>query len=164
MEGNIKGDTMPQLVKGGKYVYGWSKVGDTGKIVIPPDAVEEYNLRDGEKVILMPGSSCLGGFGITTVERLQNSLLDSMVAPFLETDFTIPEGDDTGENWKPYKKQPIKVLMKSLVILTIIGALLISGCARQDSFDAPFNVGFLILDIPREDGELTVAVWYPTQE
>lgn len=84
---------MPQLVKGGKYVYGWSKVGDTGKIVIPPDAVEEYNLRDGEKVILIPGSSRSGGFGITTVERLQNSPLIRMVAPFLETDFTIPEGD-----------------------------------------------------------------------
>ncbi len=35
---------MPQLVKGGKYVYGWSKVSTKGKIAIPDKAKEEYNL------------------------------------------------------------------------------------------------------------------------
>lgn len=73
---------MPQLVKGGKYVFGWSTVGNTGKIVIPPEAIEEYTLKDGEKVILIPGSSRSGGFGITTGERLKDSPLAGMAAPF----------------------------------------------------------------------------------
>lgn len=54
-----------------------------------------------------------------------------------------------------------------LMIMAIIAALLISGCARKDSppESAPFNIGFLILDIPKENGTvLTVAVWYPTQD
>ena len=82
---------MPHLVKGGKYVYGWSKVGNTGKIVIPSEAIEEYDLKDGEKVILIPGSSRSGGFGITTGERLKDSPLVSMVAPFFEKE--IHEGE-----------------------------------------------------------------------
>jgi len=47
---------MPQLVKGGKYTFGWSRVGDTGRIVIPAEAVEEYRLKESEKLILVPGS------------------------------------------------------------------------------------------------------------
>jgi dienelactone hydrolase len=53
--------------------------------------------------------------------------------------------------------------MRSVVILAL-GVLLISGCTQQDSSDdAPFHVGFFILDIPCEP-ELTIAVWYPTHE
>ena len=41
---------MPQLVKGGKYIFGWSKVGKEGKIKIPPEAYEEYNLKKDKYV------------------------------------------------------------------------------------------------------------------
>ena len=30
---------MPQLVKGGKHVFGWSKVGNNGVIKIPPEVI-----------------------------------------------------------------------------------------------------------------------------
>jgi hypothetical protein len=33
---------MPQLVKGGKHTFGWSRVGKTGRIIIPPEALTEY--------------------------------------------------------------------------------------------------------------------------
>ncbi len=66
---------MPRIVKGGKYVYGWSKVGDRGKIVIPKEAIEEYNLMAYKNVILIPGSKRSGGFGLTTVGLLKNSPL-----------------------------------------------------------------------------------------
>ncbi len=50
------------------------------------------------------------------------------------------------------------------VISIIVMTLIICGCARQDT-PAPFHVGFLIVDIESDNGEdLTVAVWYPTQE
>ena len=38
---------MPQLVKGGKYVYGMSRVGATGNIVILPEAMQRYGYKDG---------------------------------------------------------------------------------------------------------------------
>jgi bifunctional DNA-binding transcriptional regulator/antitoxin component of YhaV-PrlF toxin-antitoxin module len=93
---------MPQLVKGGKYVYGWSKVSHTGKIVIPHEAVEEYNLAAAEKVILIPGSKRSGGFGLTTVERLQRSVVAGRVNESPLADFHIPEGEITEINGTPY--------------------------------------------------------------
>jgi hypothetical protein len=63
---------MPQLAKGGKYVFGWSKVGDQGEIVIPLEALEEYNLTTDKNVILMSGSKTSGGFGLTMAESLKN--------------------------------------------------------------------------------------------
>lgn len=66
---------MPQLVKGGKYAYAWSKVSKDGKIVIPNEVIEEYKLSNCTRVILVPGSKRSGGFGVTSVELLQNSSL-----------------------------------------------------------------------------------------
>jgi bifunctional DNA-binding transcriptional regulator/antitoxin component of YhaV-PrlF toxin-antitoxin module len=78
---------MPQLVKGGKYVFGWSKVGNKGKIVIPSEAFIEYNLIAGENVILISGSKTSGGFGLTKYESLKESKLSVLLA-----EFRIPEG------------------------------------------------------------------------
>jgi len=33
---------MPQLVKGGKYVFGWSIISEYGGILIPEEALHEY--------------------------------------------------------------------------------------------------------------------------
>ena len=84
---------MPQLARGGKYVFGWSKVGKTGKIVIPREAMEEYRLRDWDKVILMSGSRRSGGFGVTTPSLLRRSPLSSILSkmPGLGS-FQTPEG------------------------------------------------------------------------
>jgi bifunctional DNA-binding transcriptional regulator/antitoxin component of YhaV-PrlF toxin-antitoxin module len=84
---------MPQIVKGGKYIYGWSKVNERGKIKIPKEAMEEYGFHDGEKVILMTGSRRSGGFGITTKNRLKNTQLFSMLNRLPELkNFQIPKG------------------------------------------------------------------------
>lgn len=93
---------MPQIVKGGKYVFGWSKVGTDGKIVIPPEAAEEYNLTACTKVIVIPGSKRSGGFGLTTVERLQNTPLTGIANAFSQADVHIPEAKVVEINGKPY--------------------------------------------------------------
>ena len=54
---------MPQLARGGKYVYGWCKVSDGGRIAIPAEAMDDYGLKEHDKVILMSGSRRSGGFG-----------------------------------------------------------------------------------------------------
>jgi bifunctional DNA-binding transcriptional regulator/antitoxin component of YhaV-PrlF toxin-antitoxin module len=84
---------MPQLVKGGKYVFGWSKVGKAGKIASPKEAMEEYKFNDGEKVILINGSHRSGGFGITKASLLKDTPLSSILNRFpgLEC-FQIPKG------------------------------------------------------------------------
>jgi len=64
---------MPQLVKGGKKTFGWSRVNETGKIVIPPDAFIEYQFTNAQNAYLFSGSKKSGGFGITTFDLLKSS-------------------------------------------------------------------------------------------
>jgi len=64
---------MPQLVKGGKHTFGWSRVGEEGQIRIPPDAWIEYRFAEVEYGYLLSGSRTSGGFGLTTLESLKAS-------------------------------------------------------------------------------------------
>ena len=66
---------MPQLVKGGKWVFGWAIVGSNGEIPIPPDAFREYRYQFGEDVYFFKGSRTSGGFSIGRSERLVQSTI-----------------------------------------------------------------------------------------
>lgn len=84
---------MPQLVKGGKYVYGWTNVAEDGRIRIPPEAFAEYKLAGCDRVILMSGSKRSGGFGLTTVDRLKDSAIGQVLEELPElTSYSIPDG------------------------------------------------------------------------
>jgi hypothetical protein len=61
---------MPQLVKGGKWVFGWVLVGPQGEVTIPPEAWEEYGFQSEDEVIFVPGSRRSGGFGLSTPRLL----------------------------------------------------------------------------------------------
>lgn len=61
---------MPQLVKGGKWVFGWTVMGPDGRITVPPDAWDEYGFDEGEKALFIPGSQRSGGFGLSSVKLL----------------------------------------------------------------------------------------------
>jgi hypothetical protein len=61
---------MPQLAKGGKWVFGWVIVGLRQEIRIPPEAYIEYGFQPGDPVLLLRGSKTSGGFGIGRRERL----------------------------------------------------------------------------------------------
>lgn len=69
---------MPQLVKGGKYTFGWSRVGKKGRIGVPPEALEEYGLQESETLILVPGSQTSGGFGLGTPDSMAESPLGAV--------------------------------------------------------------------------------------
>jgi len=71
---------MPQLVKGGKHVYGWSRVSNLGKTAIPYDALVEYGLLECSEVLLVPGGKRSGGFGVTSAKLLENSIFSSIIA------------------------------------------------------------------------------------
>ena len=70
---------MPQLVKGGKYVFGWSFVHPDGKIMIPPEARMEYRFIPGDKLIIMNGSKTSLGFALTNPDLLHNTPFGSMI-------------------------------------------------------------------------------------
>jgi len=84
-------------------VYGWSKVSNRGKITIPNEAKEEYNLTTCDEAILMSGSKRSGGFSLTTKEVLKNSRLSVILdsCPKL-AEFQEPEGRAIEINGKPY--------------------------------------------------------------
>ena len=68
---------MPQLVKGGKHVFGWSKVDKMGKIPIPPEAWIEYDYHIDDEVILVSGSKKSGGFSIIRLQIFLKSPLSN---------------------------------------------------------------------------------------
>lgn len=66
---------MPQLVKGGKWVFGWVVAGPAGDLPIPPEAWDEYGFQGGEEGLFLPGSRRSGGFGLGTPRLLSGSRL-----------------------------------------------------------------------------------------
>lgn len=94
---------MPQLVKGGKHVFGWSQVSEDGGIRIPPEAFGEYKLTGCDKAICMSGSKRSGGFGLTTVEKLRNSEIGRIIDGLPDLAFySIPEGEPVRKGSRIY--------------------------------------------------------------
>jgi bifunctional DNA-binding transcriptional regulator/antitoxin component of YhaV-PrlF toxin-antitoxin module len=94
---------MPRLVKGGKYVYGWSEVSSEGRIVVPDEALRDYQLKIPCKVILLSGSRSSGGFALTTVALLRKSVLSNMLDENPQLfGFELPEGEIMTIAGKPY--------------------------------------------------------------
>ncbi len=85
---------MPQIAKGGKYVFAWSTIRDDGSIVLPAEAAAEYELADFEKVILISGSRSSGGMVVAKAERIAQSAMAAILSdnPLLES-FQMREGE-----------------------------------------------------------------------
>jgi len=66
---------MPQLVKGGKYVFGWTRINKDFNIRIPDETYDEYNFRETDKLIILSGSKSSGGFSIITPNSIIKSRL-----------------------------------------------------------------------------------------
>lgn len=56
---------MPQLNKGGKFIFGESLIRPDGKVAFPSQAVKEYGITSENKVYLFTGSKITGGFCVT---------------------------------------------------------------------------------------------------
>lgn len=61
---------MPQLAKGGKWVFGWVAVEGDSHITIPTEAYEEYGFQAGDRIVFLRGSRRSGGFAVGRVERM----------------------------------------------------------------------------------------------
>ena len=61
---------MPQLAKGGKWVFGWVVLRPDGEIRLPPAAAAEYGFTPGMALAFTRGSRTSGGFGLGKQELL----------------------------------------------------------------------------------------------
>lgn len=66
---------MPQMNRGGKYIYGISVVHLDGGVQFPTQAVQEYRIADEGKIYLFTGSKSTGGFCVTRQGLLLSSKL-----------------------------------------------------------------------------------------
>ena len=66
---------MPQMNKGGKFIFGKSLIRDDLTIHLPTQALTEYNATSEKKVYLFTGSKITGGFCVTRKGLLEPSKL-----------------------------------------------------------------------------------------
>lgn len=66
---------MPQMNKGGKFIFGRSLIREDFTIHLPPQALTEYNATAEGKVYLFTGSKITGGFCVTRRGLLEPSKL-----------------------------------------------------------------------------------------
>lgn len=73
---------MPQLNKGGKYVFGWSKIADDRTVHFPPMVLTEYDLLEEQEIIIFTGAKITGGFCVTNQKMLSASKLHKILGRF----------------------------------------------------------------------------------
>ena len=56
---------MPQMNKGGKFIFGKSIIAKNGAVQFPEQAIREYDITADGKVYLFTGSKSTGGFCVT---------------------------------------------------------------------------------------------------
>ena len=85
---------MPQMNKGGKFIFGESVIRPEGLVRFPPQAVEEYRIASEGSVYLFTGSRSTGGFCVTSKQLLGQSKLKHILddCPAL-SQYTIDEGE-----------------------------------------------------------------------
>lgn len=71
---------MPQMNKGGKFIFGQSLIREDGTVLFPSLAVKEYDITAEGKVYLFTGSKITGGFCVTR----KGLLLPSKLGHILE--------------------------------------------------------------------------------
>ncbi|MEF9921051.1 MAG: hypothetical protein RSC93_11545 [Erysipelotrichaceae bacterium] len=84
---------MPQMNKGGKFIFGFSSVNVNSVIHLPPMAVNEYRIAKEGKVIIVTGSKTTGGFVVTRKGLLTGSKIGDILIENPElNDYIIEEG------------------------------------------------------------------------
>ena len=71
---------MPQMNKGGKFIFGKSVIKEDGIVTIPPQAIDEYQITIEKKVYLFTGSKSTGGFCVTRKGLLENSKISNILS------------------------------------------------------------------------------------
>ena len=70
---------MPQLAKGGKWVFGWTTVGQDLDVLVPPAAYQEYGFQAHEEVVFLRGSRTSGGFIMGKRSKVLASIIKTRI-------------------------------------------------------------------------------------
>ena len=98
---------MPQLNKGGKFVFGLSEISNTYTVQIPDQALSEYGIAKDDKVIIITGSKTTGGFCVTNKSLLLQSKLKHILDDCTTlSNYSIKSGEfirykGRGYSWLP---------------------------------------------------------------
>lgn len=85
---------MPQVTKGGKYIFGWSRIKNDLSIQFPQTAIDEYNITLEGKVFLISGSKKTGGFVVTRKGLLYDSKIGGVLREMPQLcNYNTKEGD-----------------------------------------------------------------------
>ena len=90
---------MPQMNKGGKFIFGESVIRPDGRVRLPPQAVDEYLIASERKVYLFTGSKITGGFCVTR----QGLLLPSKLGHILTETPKLLNYEVSAGTFVPYK-------------------------------------------------------------
>jgi hypothetical protein len=127
---------MPQITKGGKWVFNWVIVGPQREINIPPEAYAEYSFQPGEAVIFLRGSRRSGGFSVGRRAKLETSQ-----TPLLQRAFGQGEIGEGGRIEAPLEScvQPgnrlLAVRGSGFVVLFISRGLIIQKALTHDEIE-----------------------------
>ena len=89
---------MPQMNKGGKFIFGESVIRPDGRVQLPPQAVDEYRIASEGKAYLFTGSKITGGFCVTRQGLLLPSKLGHILTDTPSLLYEVPDG-----TFVPYK-------------------------------------------------------------
>lgn len=84
---------MPQMNKGGKFIFGISIIKEDYSVIFPTQAAQEYDIASEGRVYLISGSKKTGGFVVTR----KGLLFDSKIGNILNDnpalcEYALPEG------------------------------------------------------------------------
>ena len=120
---------MPQMNKGGKFIFGESVIRPDGRVRLPTQAVDEYHIASEGKVYLFTGSKITGGFCVTRKGLVQPSRLGHMPA-FLKRNPGMGAALDPQQRHRIHKGSERAASGKS-------GALFVKTGLRRQNF--PFS-------------------------
>lgn len=89
---------MPQMNKGGKFIFGESVIRPDGRVQLPPQAVDEYRIASEGRAYLFTGSKITGGFCVTRQGLLLPSKLGHILTDTPSLLYEVPDG-----TFVPYK-------------------------------------------------------------
>ena len=85
---------MPQIAKGGKFIFGWSVINPEGCVRIPKMTFQEYDLSAHNAAILSSGSKKSGGFCVSNYTLMNGSIMRGLFLEHPEIEeYSIGDGE-----------------------------------------------------------------------
>lgn len=154
---------MPQMNKGGKFIFGRSLIRENGAVKLPSQAMREYDIAAEDKVYLFTGSKITGGFCVTRRGLLEPSKLGHILRDTPQLlNYTASPGEFIPYKGRSYCWLPvspfgeIKLPEESLRFLSLSPGMLLLSIRSSDIAFTMGAKGPLLKRAEQYDGEIPV--------